>query len=212
MSTPGVVTATGRSMIVGRLQGTTPTQAEAKYLAIGTGAGTAATSDVGMFTESSDSRVSGTGSSVTTTTTNDTVQYVGTFNMSTENITETALFDGSTKPPSTTLSAAITTTGATSITVTSATGFPGSGNYCIQIDGEVLQVTGGQGTTTWTVTRGFNGSTAATHSNGATVTAGNNPGSNAIAAGGNMFAHSSFTALVFNSGDTYTPTFQVKFT
>lgn len=62
-----------------------------------------------------------------------------------------------------TLSAAITTTGATSMAVTSAALFPSSGNYIIQIDTELLLVTGGQGTTTWTVQRGAEGSAAATH-------------------------------------------------
>lgn len=69
---------------------------------------------------------------------------------------------------STTLNGAIATTGATSITVTSAAGFPTAGNYYIIVDSEYMLVTGGQGTTTWTVTRGVN-STAATHLTGAAV-------------------------------------------
>ncbi|MGA3029760.1 MAG: pilus assembly protein TadG-related protein [Candidatus Limnocylindrales bacterium] len=69
----------------------------------------------------------------------------------------------------TTLSSAITTTTATTIHVASATGFPTSGTFYIQIDSEQMQVTGGQGTTTWTVVRGRNGTTAATHANGASV-------------------------------------------
>jgi hypothetical protein len=51
----------------------------------------------------------------------------------------------------------------TSISLTSAAGFPGAGNYYIMVDSEQMQVTAGQGTTTWTVTRGTNGTTAATH-------------------------------------------------
>lgn len=62
------------------------------------------------------------------------------------------------------------TSSQTTLTVASATGFPGSGNYNILVDSEEMTVTAGQGTTTWTVTRAANGSTAATHSNGATVT------------------------------------------
>jgi hypothetical protein len=52
--------------------------------------------------------------------------------------------------------------GAT-ISVTSAAGFPASGNYYILIDNEQMQVTAGQGTATWTVTRGTNGTSGATH-------------------------------------------------
>jgi hypothetical protein len=83
-------------------------------------------------------------------------------------VTGTSYTDAAT----TTLTAAIATTGATSLTVASATGFPASGNYTIQVDSEQMTVTGGQGTTTWTVTRGVNGTTAATHLNGASVTDG----------------------------------------
>lgn len=70
----------------------------------------------------------------------------------------------------TTLSAAIETTDGTSISVTSASGFPDSAQYRIRIDDEIMLVTGGAGTTTWTVTRGAESTTAATHLNGATVT------------------------------------------
>jgi FtsP/CotA-like multicopper oxidase with cupredoxin domain len=73
--------------------------------------------------------------------------------------------------PRTTTRPTATTAGQTSITVASATGFPSSGSYYIRIDNEVLQVTGGQGTTTWTVARGQLGTAAATHASGATITA-----------------------------------------
>jgi hypothetical protein len=68
----------------------------------------------------------------------------------------------------TTLSAAISSTSATSLSVTSGTGYPSSGTFRIQIDAEIMEVTAVSGTT-WTVTRGAESSTAATHSSGATV-------------------------------------------
>ena len=64
---------------------------------------------------------------------------------------------------STTLTADITTTTSATVKVTSAAGFPTSGNYTIQIGSEKMQVTAGQGTLTWTVTRGYNSTTKATH-------------------------------------------------
>lgn len=70
----------------------------------------------------------------------------------------------------TSLAAAITTTGQSSITVSDYLGFPTTGTFAILIDSEVLSVTAGHSTTTWTVSRGQQGTTAATHSNGATVT------------------------------------------
>jgi Tfp pilus assembly protein PilX len=63
---------------------------------------------------------------------------------------------------STTLAAAITSS-QTTITVASASGFPTSGTFRVRIDDEDMTVTGGQGTTTWTVTRGVNSTTAASH-------------------------------------------------
>jgi hypothetical protein len=67
----------------------------------------------------------------------------------------------------TTLSAAMNAT-QTTLTVASATGFPVS-TFRIRIDDEYMMVTGGFGTTTWTVTRGANGSTATTHVSSQTV-------------------------------------------
>jgi len=63
---------------------------------------------------------------------------------------------------STTLAAAINSS-QTTITVSSASGFPTSGTFRIRIDDEDMTVTGGLGTTTWTVTRGVNSTTAASH-------------------------------------------------
>lgn len=71
----------------------------------------------------------------------------------------------------TTLTAAVVSTSATTISVaSSAAPFPQSGWYRILIDAEVMLVTGGHGTTTLTVVRGVDSSAAATHGNGVAVT------------------------------------------
>jgi hypothetical protein len=57
----------------------------------------------------------------------------------------------------------------TTLTVASASGFPGT-PFKLRIDDEYMNVTGGFGTTTWTVTRGVNGSTATSHVTSQTVT------------------------------------------
>jgi type II secretory pathway pseudopilin PulG len=86
---------------------------------------------------------------------------------------DTSLYLAETSP-TTTLSGAITSTTQQTITVTSASGFPSAGPFLAQIDSEIVLITGGAGTTTWTVyqttDRGYLGTTAATHSAGATVT------------------------------------------
>lgn len=58
----------------------------------------------------------------------------------------------------------------TTITVTNDTSFP-SGDFLIQIDDEIMLVIGGQGTGTWTVIRGYAGTTAAPHGSGALTVA-----------------------------------------
>jgi hypothetical protein len=65
----------------------------------------------------------------------------------------------------TTLSAMMTATALT-LPARSFTGFPATGTYSVLVDSEVMNVTAGQGTTSWTVTRGA----SATHAAGATVT------------------------------------------
>lgn len=70
--------------------------------------------------------------------------------------------------PSTTLNGAINSA-VTSIVVAAATGFSTSANYRIIVDSEIMNVTAGAGTTTWTVARGQEGTAAASHSSGATV-------------------------------------------
>lgn len=76
---------------------------------------------------------------------------------------------------STTLTGAISA-GDTTITIASATGWPASGNYYARIgkvgreaaggSSEMVQVTGGQGTTTLTIARGQRGTTALAHASG----------------------------------------------
>lgn len=62
---------------------------------------------------------------------------------------------------SSTLGGAMNATQAT-LSVASASGFPTSA-FRVRIDNELLDVTGGFGTTNWTVARGVNGTTAASH-------------------------------------------------
>ena len=66
--------------------------------------------------------------------------------------------------------AAAISSGATSLTVNSATGMPSTGNFRILIDSEIFIVTAVSGTTL-TVTPGAEGSTTTSHISGAIVTA-----------------------------------------
>lgn len=68
----------------------------------------------------------------------------------------------------TTLSGAIDAA-ATSITVNTIAGFPTTAPFNIRVDSEVMTVTDGAGTLTWTVTRGVENTAAAAHADAASV-------------------------------------------
>ncbi|HUU29388.1 MAG TPA: hypothetical protein VM123_16415 [archaeon] len=68
----------------------------------------------------------------------------------------------------TTLGAAITDTETQTVTL-SAARFADTDYSVIIVDSEKMLITSGHGTTTLTVTRGYNGTTPATHSNGTAV-------------------------------------------
>ena len=171
---------------------------------------TSANTDTALFDPSPEAKVAGTSTQQTTNASfpNDTYQVVATITASASRvIQEFGLFDTATAAPLTTLSAAITSSVQTTCSVTSATGFPGSGTYYVQIDNEVISVTGGQGTTTWTIGRGQRGSTAAaSHISGAFVVGGE------ACAGGNMFLKGDFSAINLNSGDSIQFTAKAQYT
>ena len=91
-----VFTYAGAAITTNRIAGA---GTEPKYVAWGTGVGTAGVSDTTLFTESSEeTRTTGTSSRVTTSQTNDTYQVVGTLTCATsgKTITNCGLFDAST--------------------------------------------------------------------------------------------------------------------
>lgn len=219
MTTTVVVTRTGDNVVAGRMIGTSPTQLEPKNLGwgsggVGTGSPyTAAKTDVAPFGEASESRVVGTSSQVTTTYTGDTYQVVGTITAGgTKTIAEVFLSDSATKPFSTTVASGggtvIGSNSATSMNV-AASYTPANSTY-VQVDTEVMLVTAGTGTTSLTVTRGQNGSSAiSTIAASDVVTMGNPPGT--TTANGTLFVHATFSGLPLNSGDSLQSTVQVAF-
>lgn len=98
------------------------------------------------------------------------VYAAGSGYVSAEKVDAHSLLEAQARESGSTLSAAISSAGATSLTVTSTKNFPvGAAPFTIKIDSEYLRVTA-VSSTTFTVTRGYSGTTAATHSSGATVT------------------------------------------
>lgn len=208
MATTAVLTSKGRDVVTSSLLTTSLHPAAVGW---GVGAATAATTDVGLFKESTESRTAGTASVVTTTTTNDTYQVVGTITAAgTVTITEVGVFDSTTKPASTTWSTAPTTTAGTTGTLTSGTGFS-SGVSAQDQSGEVMLLGTVSGTSVSVISRGSNGSTATTSANGNEITVGAIPGSTSPT-GGNMLMHATFTGLALSASDSIALTLQVKFT
>ena len=234
MVNANVVTWAGRSIYNNRLKsnGTEP-------LNIGWGVGgvagtdtASAFSDVNLFgsvaiLSTPESRVAGSSNLLSTTQLGDTYQVTGTVTaLASRAITEVGLFDVAGAVASLSAMATITTltNSVTSGTIAANTrAFPSSGNYYAQIDNEVVLVTGGQGGTTLTFTRGALGSTSATHAAGAYITTGgdgnafatnnsvsgetwNPTGSN----GGSMFVHADFGVINLNTNDSIAFTLKVQ--
>lgn len=205
-----VLTAKGREINQNRLKGTGTEPVNAAW-GLNPNTLTAATTDVALFKPAAEARVAGTSSIVTGTTTNDTYQVAATItSSSTQTIAEMGLFDNTTAPFSATWATAPTGTGGT--TGTLAASYTPANNTYIQCRGEVMQVTAGTGTTSVTVSRGQNGSTAVTQSNGDQVTAGNPPGAAQTVTGGSMFIHGDHSGNGLVNGDSITYTITYKLT
>jgi hypothetical protein len=91
MATVVKITATGREIATNRMKGT---GTEPRNIGWGTGTTAPVDGDTGLETEAAESRVVGTSSVQTTTTTDDTYRVVGTLtSASTQTISEAALFN-----------------------------------------------------------------------------------------------------------------------
>ncbi len=211
------ITSKGREIISGRMIGSSPTQAEPLNAGWGTGGlgtgspYTAAVTDVNAFRESAESRTAGASSQVTTSSINDTYQVTGTItSLSAQTITEAILSDSASKPFATAVAGGAGVIGSNSSTsLTTTTTYTPANNTFIQIDTEVMKVTAGSGTTSLTVLRAQNGTSAiSTISASDVVTLGNPPGSSGN--NGSVFVHATFTGLALNINDGISFTIQVQ--
>jgi Tfp pilus assembly protein PilV len=88
--------------------------------------------------------------------------------------TADSAYKADTSPATTLAGSGITTAAQLTIPVASASGFPSTNPYIVKIGSELILVSGGAGSTTWTVTntsgRGYLGTTATTHAGGQAVT------------------------------------------
>lgn len=233
MANASVATYSGRSILWSRVKGN---GTEPKNIGWGTAQSPSGTTtlitasanpDVNLFDPSTESRVAGTSTLITTTDLADTYQVTGTLTclVANKTIAEAGLFDTTTLSPTSTVAATIGSTTLSSLTLGATTGsWPATGNFFCQCENEVVLVNGGQGTTVVTVLRGQLSSTAATHPVGAPFTLGGDGGAGSGGAtsgqtatvgatnGGSIFAHADFAGIALSVNDTITFTFQDQLT
>jgi hypothetical protein len=193
-----------RASLVGVLTGAISHIDVPQYLELGQGVNPALPSDEttsdplnnidGLY-----SRIHCTVQSYTTSTLNDTFRVTGSFYAGQQtSITNIGLFDVATSPPLGTLTTPVYT-GDTQIKVSGYNNFPNSSlPFDIQIGSEVMTVVSGNGTNTWVVTRG---------SNGSPITYAGIPATSEIYGGsnttnGNMFFKSSFSPIGLVPGES----------
>jgi hypothetical protein len=176
-------------------------------LCIGIGAVAAAATDQALgqeLTTNGGARAAATATQTTTTVTNDTTQLVHTWTFSTTTyaLVEEGIVDSATAPSVTTTTQS-RVLGDTSVTVTAGASFT-NGDF-VQWESEIIQITAGGGTNTFsTILRGQRGTAAAGHASGTGLTD--------ISTSGNMLAKQSFSAVNVNgvNGDQFTATHTVK--
>ena len=207
----GTATSSLRSLVVSGLV-SQPLHSGPQFLCIGydnalvndDGLNPVSATDQALFTEVGH-RISGTITQVTTTTSGDTYQWQGTLTVSGFNgITNLGLISASGSPIQDTLAQQVSSRTQSFIVPTNFNLWPSpSGNfYNIQVNTEVMTITGTNGTNTLYVQRGVNNSTPLELiAIGTTITQVN----------GTLFQHISSSFPTFNNGDTIQFTIQEIF-
>lgn len=193
----GTATSSLRFLIVSGLVNQ-PLYNGPQFLCIGNDGGlnTVSGTDQALFTEILGTRISGTISQVTTTTSGDTYQWSGTLVVSGfTNITNLGLNSLPNSPIQDTLAQQVSSRTQNYIVPTNFSLWPtpASGVYNIQVNTEVMTITGTNGTNTLYVQRGAGGSTPLELiSVGTTITQ----------VEGSLFIHIGSTFPDFRNGDT----------
>ena len=173
----------------------------AGYIGLGTGSGNTSPSDQALFTELT--RVSGTVSQVTTSTSGDTYRVVGTFTATASGtITNVGLFTTSGAPVQSQLVAQISSNSQSSIQINGYGSWPTSYPFNVQVSTEVMTVNSGNGSNIFYVTRAANGSTALTS---AAI------GTYVTQVTGSLFAKTDFGGIPVTPGDVLQFTVGVQY-
>ena len=191
-----------RSSLVNVIVGSGYSLSKPQYIAWGTGSGTVQATDIALF-KPIQVPVSGTVSTVTTSTSGDTYLCSATLTSSgINNITNIGLFTTGVAPAVGTLTSQINP-GATSIQISGYNAFPNTFPFNIQVLSEVMTVISGNGTNTYNVIRGVNGSSMMTTIIPSLTTV--------VGQAGFMFLKSSFPGIGLQYGDSIKFNISIQF-
>jgi hypothetical protein len=187
----GTITSSARFNIVEIL--VADSQVNTPWLGVGIGPGTSEATDVALF-EEVQNRTPGNAYQVTTVTSGDTYQWIGTFySDATQTLTNLGLFSTSTSPIQGQLATQVSSTTQSYINPTDYYSWPTSYPFQIQVGQEVMTVISGNNYNTLYVERGQNNSTALSMIPAGTWITQNDT---------SLFVKTDFTGLSLSSGDS----------
>ena len=191
-----------RSSLVNVIVGSGYSLSKPQYIAWGTGSGTVQATDIALF-KPIQVPVSGTVSTVTTSTSGDTYLCSATLTSSGVNsITNIGLFTTGATPAVGTLTSQVNP-GATTIQISGYNAFPNTFPFNIQVLSEIMTVISGNGTNTYNVIRGVNGSSMMTTIIPSLTTV--------VGQAGFMFLKSSFPGIGLQYGDSIKFNISIQF-
>jgi len=191
-----------RSSLVNAITGSGYALDKPQYIAWGTGSGTVQATDITLFNPVQ-VPVSGTVSTLTTSTSGDTYLCSATLTASGHyNITNIGLFTTGATPAMGTLTSQVNP-GATTIQISGYNAFPNTFPFNIQVLSEVMTVISGNGTNTYNVIRGVNGSSMMTTIIPSLTTV--------VGQAGFMFLKSSFPGIGLQYGDSIQFNISIQF-
>ena len=191
-----------RSSLVNAITGSGYALDKPQYIAWGTGSGTVQATDITLFNPVQ-VPVSGTVSTLTTSTSGDTYLFSATLTASGHyNITNIGLFTTGATPAMGTLTSQVNP-GATTIQISGYNAFPNTFPFNIQVLSEVMTVISGNGTNTYNVIRGVNGSSMMTTIIPSLTTV--------VGQAGFMFLKSSFPGIGLQYGDSIQFNISIQF-
>jgi hypothetical protein len=197
-----LLTSKTRSSLVNTIVGSGYPLNKPQYIAWGTGSGTVSATDIALFNPVQ-VPVSGAVSTITTSSSGDTYLCSAVLTASgAYSITNVGLFDTGVVPPVGILTSQINPTDTT-IQVSGYNLFPSTFPFNIQVTSEVMTVTSGNGTNTYNVIRGANGSSIVTSTIPSLTPV--------VGQAGYMFLKSSFPGIGLQYGDSIQFNISVQF-